>query len=73
MNLCGYCDDAKSILKKRARNPNVEVEFINGVGNVELEKRMKMIGQENYHYWPKIFLNNKFIGGYLDLRRLVDK
>ena len=69
---CGYCQKAKeTLLMYATKNPNVTVEIIKGVGNPELIQKMK---GNSYAYWPKIFLNNKFIGGFSDLeKRLSSK
>ena len=56
---CPYCDKAKAFLK----NKNQKVELIDGENLKNFEN---IIGYE-YKWWPKIFYNGKFIGGYSDL------
>ncbi len=68
MNGCGACARTKDMLENRAkRYPDVNISFIPGVGNPEVEKQMKKVGKEDFKTWPKIFLNGQFVGGSTDL------
>ena len=72
MKGCGYCNDAKKLLKARKeKKRGVRVNVIKGEGSPSVVRKMKAIGRENYDTWPKIFLNGKFIGGYSDLSKRI--
>jgi glutaredoxin len=65
---CGYCDNAKDMLKKN------DTKY----GTVELNKaNMDEIYNSidsmtsKYRYFPIIFYNSKFIGGYKELNKLI--
>jgi thioredoxin reductase (NADPH) len=65
---CPWCEKAKELLKDKKK------KFVakNGVNNTEVVEKMKKIGREDYKYWPKIFLNDEFIGGYTDLEKRLN-
>ena len=64
---CSYCTKAKDFINERKKLNGATVHVVNGVGNPVLKRVMKEIGREDYKTWPKIFLREKFIGGYQDL------
>lgn len=61
---CPFCRAAKEFFDKR----KIRYELIED-DDSEIDKISKEI---NYFKIPKIFLNNKFIGGYSDLQILVN-
>jgi glutaredoxin len=65
MQGCPWCNKAEQLLHKKGKN----YKAILGVGNPEVDKKMKKAGRSDYKYWPKIFHNDKFIGGYGDLEK----
>jgi glutaredoxin len=69
MKGCGYCDNAKDILKKN------DTKY----GTVELNKdNMDKIYDSidsmtnKYRYFPIIFYNSKFFGGYTELKKQLN-
>jgi glutaredoxin len=62
---CPWCEKAEQFLIKN----NFKPKMIDGVNNEKLKSLMKKQGHENYTYWPKIFLNGVFFGGYSDLEK----
>ena len=65
MNGCPWCKKAEEILDKKGKT----YKSILGVGNPEVEIKMKNAGKSDYKYWPKIFHNDEFVGGYSDLEK----
>jgi glutaredoxin len=65
MEGCGWCAKAIQLLKTSKEKVTVK----KGEGNKDLAKLMQSQGRADYKYWPKIFLNGKFIGGYTDLEK----
>lgn len=59
---CGYCHQAKQLLKRL----NLPFEEINLDDKADLRQKLS---QENngYRTIPMIFIDGKFIGGYMDL------
>jgi glutaredoxin len=70
MEGCGHCTKAKDLLKARI-NSKIKVDIIPGENNNALKQKMKQAGKQDYNTWPKIFLNNEFIGGYSDLQSII--
>ena len=62
--ICGYCNRAKSLLKKKG----VEFKEINVM--MSQDKRREMEERSNGHTVPQIFINGKSIGGSDDLFEL---
>ena len=58
---CGYCDGAKQILNIRG----IEYKEI----SVMNEEGMKIMTEHNLRSVPQIFIDDKLIGGYNDLKR----
>jgi glutaredoxin len=46
-----------------------KIKTENGINNPKVPELMKKSGVENHKYWPKIFLNGKYFGGYTDLEK----
>jgi glutaredoxin len=65
MNGCPWCEKAEELLRSKGKN----YDSIPGVENPDVIEKMKKAGRLDYKYWPKIFHNNKFIGGYSDLEK----
>jgi glutaredoxin 3 len=65
---CPYCINAEGLLKSR----NIKYKRIVYSNLTDRQKTnvMKKIGS-NYIYYPKILVNNVFIGGYDDLKKLI--
>jgi len=61
-NACIYCKLAKKILTDK----NIQFEEIDVEKNIKIFK--EIIKETNYKTVPQIFINNKFIGGYEDLK-----
>lgn len=64
-NWCGYCRMAK-ILLNRLHIPYQEIEITH---NTEMEK--EMVERAGRHTVPQIFIDNRAIGGFNALSRLV--
>lgn len=64
---CTYCNLAKSLLNKNKINYK----------EINLEKNIKIFSQlkkkYNHHTVPLIIINKKFIGGYSELKSLINK
>lgn len=65
MQGCPWCKKAEDLLKKH----NKKYQSIPGVGNKDVDELMRKNNRTDYKYWPKIFLNDIFIGGYIDLEK----
>jgi len=66
--ICNYCSAAKHLLSKK----NIKYEEIN-VGN-DPEKRDEMLKKSNgMRTVPQIFIGEKHIGGYVELKALENK
>jgi len=65
---CPYCDNAKSLLKRL----NIPFEDINVEDQPELRQKLSA---ENggWRTVPMIFIDNTFVGGYTDLKKLHDE
>ena len=63
---CPYCDKAKSLLSQKGIKYKVEVA--NDSNKVQIYKKVDNI-TNNYRYFPMIFHNGKFIGGYTELEK----
>ena len=72
---CRYCEMAKDLLKRKYQ-PYETYEF-STLSSEEQSKIQSIIKVNNkgkaYEYFPKIFFNNKFIGGYDDLTKFLGK
>jgi GrxC family glutaredoxin len=63
---CPYCEHAKALLK-RLNLPYEEIHL--EIGSEEMQALIK---KTNHMTMPQIFIENKFIGGYDDLKSLAD-
>jgi glutaredoxin len=79
MEGCIFCEKAKQLLKNRKEtNSNVKLKIEVGIdenGNEDRDLiiKMKQRGKSYYTTWPRIFLNDEFIGGYSDLEKLLKR
>jgi glutaredoxin len=70
---CGYCSDAKNLIKKKGYTLEVKKEL-----NEEEEKEIMNTLGESYDYFPKIFEYDekeekyKFLGGYGKLKEKLN-
>ncbi len=63
---CSYCTKAKILLEQK----NIKFELVELAGNQDLYN--KLVSQTGQRTVPYIFVNDKFIGGYQDLKKLAD-
>lgn len=64
---CAYCDAAKSLL----RQMNLDFEEININDNDEL--RIKLVQETGHRTMPQIFIDQEFIGGFLELKQYLER
>jgi glutaredoxin 3 len=62
MNNCGYCEAAKSLLNSKS----IPFEEINISSNPEA--RADLVAKTGHRTMPQIFIDDKFIGGYTELK-----
>ena len=65
-NDCTFCLLAKKLLENR----NLKYEEIKLEKNIQMFKKIKI--KYNYHTVPIIFINEKFIGGYNELKKFIN-
>jgi|TARA_B100001250_G_C19817430_1_gene799501 glutaredoxin 3 len=63
-NICGYCAAAKKLLERKS----IKYEEINMTSDKSLQ--MKIIKETGLRTVPQIFIKDKHIGGYSELRDL---
>ena len=65
---CPYCINAEALLKSRS----IKYKRIVYANLTDRQKNnvMKKIGSD-YRFYPKILVNNVFIGGYDDLKKML--
>lgn len=68
---CTYCHQAEKFLKTKKQSV-VSYEFKKLPIKKQKEIMSKIINQtgKTYEYYPMIFLDNKFIGGFQDLQQM---
>lgn len=66
-NYCGYCDAAKRLLREKAI-PFKEIDVTNND-----EKRQWLVETTGQRTVPQIFFDDKPIGGYTDLVKLLNE
>lgn len=66
-NGCPYCEAAKEFL--RAYKPKI-IEYVSLPDETKQKIQQKIENQtgKKYFMYPKIFINNEFIGGFTNLR-----
>ncbi len=63
-NGCGYCTMAKELLTEN----KITYEIVDLSIDIDLQK--KLVAKTGQTTVPYVFINNKFIGGYIDLLKL---
>lgn len=63
---CGYCDLAKELLAEKG----IKFESVELSNNYDLA--VKLVNQTGQKTVPYIYIDGKFIGGYQNLKNLVD-
>ena len=66
-NKCGFCDRAKDLF--RSKNLFFEEYNINLNPNYLKEMQIKTNGKKTI---PQIFINDRYIGGFDNLKKLID-
>ena len=66
-NNCPYCHHAMALLDRLS----LSYEEINLDG--DFEAISKLVEQTQHRTMPQIFIENKFVGGYDDLKQLSDE
>jgi len=67
---CGYCDKSKELLK----NKNIKYQFIEVTDLTKHELFASIDNYTNkYRTFPLIFVNDKFIGGFSELSKYIQK
>ena len=64
---CPYCINTEALLKSR----NIKYQRIVYSNLTDRQKTNVMKKTSNYNYYPKILVNNVFIGGYDDLKKML--
>lgn len=67
LNTCPYCKDSKNLLDIN----DIKYAYIEIENENQKEKLYKLIDKKtnNYRYFPIIFKNGKFLGGYTELKK----
>lgn len=63
---CPYCDRAKDIFKHKG------LEYVEYRVDQDAEKRQEMMTRSKRRTVPQIFINQHHVGGYDDLKALID-
>ena len=63
---CKHCDNTKKLLHEK--NIEADIEVINDANKLVIYEEIDNI-TDNYRYFPMIFYNGKFIGGYTELQK----
>jgi glutaredoxin len=69
INGCGYCKESKNILKSRKEKYKSIV--LNDKNQDKIWAVTDKIAKKKYRYFPMIFRNGKFLGGYKELINLI--
>jgi glutaredoxin len=70
MDGCGWCVKARQDIEKRIQTHGGTLKTIKGAESTDVTviAKLKATGKPT---WPKIFLNNRFLGGYSDLEKYI--
>ncbi len=64
--LCPYCDSAKALFKDKG------LEYKEIRVDTDAEKMTEMLERSQRRTVPQIFINNHHVGGFDDLKQLVE-
>jgi len=64
---CPYCEAAKELLKQK----NIQFEQIDLTSDED--KRLELVKKTGHKTMPQIFFDEKFIGGYTDLKKHLEE
>lgn len=64
--LCPYCDQAKALFKEKG------LEYSEIRVDTDAEKMTEMLERSQRRTVPQIFINNHHVGGFDDLKQLVE-
>lgn len=64
--LCPYCDQAKALFKEKG------LEYSEIRVDTDAEKMTEMLDRSQRRTVPQIFINNQHVGGFDDLKQLVE-
>jgi glutaredoxin 3 len=67
INHCGYCEAAKDLLRRN----NLPFTETNVTGNDEAI--MELMRKTSHRTFPQIFIDDQFIGGYVELKAWLNK
>lgn len=67
MDNCPYCEAAKNLLK----TANLNFKEIN-ISNDD-QQRIELVNKTGHRTLPQIFIDDKFIGGYNELKIFLNK
>jgi glutaredoxin len=73
---CKYCDKSKELIKsksKECKTNNCDKYVATLRDSDDFYAFMNRYTVQNYKYFPMIFYNNKFIGGYQELMLHINK
>ena len=70
---CPYCEGAKELIKEKGHSFKVieEMDFSDSKNKNKWNKFVKKEYKRNDTTFPKIFLGDKFIGGFDNLKNLI--
>ena len=64
---CPYCVRAKNLLRSK------KIDYIEHDIDNDDQKREELMNKTNQRTVPFIFINDQFIGGFTDLKKLADE
>lgn len=67
INNCGYCEAAKALLKSKG------LDFLEINITDDFDKRQTLVEKTNHRTMPQIFIDDKFIGGYTELKEFFNR
>ena len=70
MDGCGYCDEAKKLLK--THKLKFKTQMLTKKNQDKIYESIDSLTKK-YRYFPVIFYKGKFIGGYTELKKILEK
>lgn len=67
INNCGYCEAARALLKSKG------LDFLEINITDDFDKRQALVEKTNHRTMPQIFIDDKFIGGYTELKEFFNR